>query len=43
MAGIVKKVKENLSLNNVLSMAMKTPGVKINRAKFLKKEIIKYT
>lgn len=42
MANIVKKVKDELTLNNVLSMAIKTPGVKINRAKFLRKELKKY-
>lgn len=42
MADIVKAVKNELTFENVLTMAMKTPGVKINRVKFLKKELIKY-
>jgi hypothetical protein len=42
MADIVKAVKNELTLEKVLSTAMRTPGVKINRAKFLRKELIKY-
>ena len=42
MADIVKAVKNELTLEKVLSTAMRTPGVKINRAKFLKKELIRY-
>ena len=42
MADIVKAVKNELTLEKVLSTAMWTPGVKINRAKFLKKELIRY-
>ena len=42
MADIVKKIKEDLTLEKVLSLALKTPGVKINRAAFLRKELIKY-
>ena len=42
MADIVQAVKGQLTLENVLRAAMKTPGVKINRAKFLKKELLKY-
>ena len=42
MADIVKKIKEDLTLEKVLSLALKTPGVKVNRATFLRKELIKY-
>lgn len=42
MDNIVNKVKQELTFENVLTAAMRTPGVKINRAKFLKKELIKY-
>lgn len=42
MADIVKAVKNDLTLEKVLSTAMRTPGVKINRARFLRKELIKY-
>jgi hypothetical protein len=35
-------MKTELTLEKVLSTAMRTPGVKINRAKFLRKELIKY-
>lgn len=42
MDNIVNKVKQELAFENVLTAAMRTPGVKINRAKFLKKELIKY-
>ena len=31
MANIVKKIKDEITLENVLTMAMKTPGVKIKR------------
>lgn len=41
-ANIVNKVKEELSLENVLMLAIKTPGVKIKRDVFLKKELRKY-
>ena len=41
-ANIVNKVKEELSLENVLMLAIKTPGVKIKRDVFLRKELIKY-
>ncbi len=37
-----KGSKQELTLENVLSMAIKTPLVKIDRAKFLKKELQKY-
>lgn len=39
---IVNRVKEELTLENVLMMAIKTPGVKIKRDAFLRKELIKY-
>lgn len=42
MANIIKKVKNELTFENVLRAAMKTPGVHINRAKFLRKELKKY-
>lgn len=42
MANIFETVKNELTFENVLMMAMHTPGVKINRAKFLRKEFIKY-
>lgn len=42
MADIVQKVKNELTFENVLMTAMRTPGVKINREKFLRKELIKY-
>lgn len=42
MADLVRKVKDDLSLEKVLSVAIKTPGVKINREAFLQKELMKY-
>lgn len=42
MANLVERVKNELTFENVLMAVMKTPGVKINRAKFLKKELVKY-
>ncbi len=42
MADIVQKIKEELTFENVLQAAFKTPGVKIKRDKFLRKELIKY-
>ena len=39
---IVNKIKNELTFEKVLMTAMKTPGVKINRAKFLRKELRKY-
>ena len=42
MANIIKSVKDELTFENVLLTAMRTPGVKINREKFLRKELIKY-
>ena len=42
MADIVQKLKNELTFEEVLMTAMKTPGVKINREKFLHKELIKF-
>lgn len=42
MANIIEAVKNELTFDNVLKMALHTPGVKIERAKFLRKELIKY-
>lgn len=42
MADIIQTVKEELTFENVLMAAVRTPGVKINREKFLRKELIKY-
>lgn len=39
---IVNKIKDELTFEKVLMTAIKTPGVKINRAKFLRKELRKY-
>ena len=41
-ANIVNRGKEELSLENVLILAIKTPGVKIQRDAFLWKELNKY-
>ena len=41
-SNIVGAAKKNLTLENVLRTAMKTPMVKINREKFLRNELIKY-
>ena len=41
-ANIVNKVKDEMSIENVLMLAIKTPGVKIKRDAFLRKELIKY-
>ena len=40
MANIIKSVKDELTFENVLLTAMRTPGVKINREKFLRKKLI---
>jgi hypothetical protein len=42
MDKLVGTVKNELTFENVLTTAMKTPGVKINRSQFLRKELIKY-
>lgn len=39
---IIEKVKEEIAFENVLATAMKAPGVKVNRVKFLRKELKKY-
>ncbi len=42
MSAELQPAKESLTLEKVLALAMKTPGVKINRASFLRKELSKY-
>lgn len=42
MVNIVETVKNELTFEHVLMKAMRMPGVKINRNKFLQKELIKY-
>ena len=42
MAGIVETVKNELTFDKVIMTALRTPGVKINRAKFLQKELTKH-
>ena len=42
MADIMQTIKNELTLEKVLSAAIKTPGVKIRRDVFLRKELIKY-
>ena len=42
MADIVKTVKNEMTFEKILATAMHTPGVKINREKFLRKELIRY-
>ena len=42
MANIVKKIKDEITLENVLTLAIKAPGVKIKRDVFLRKELIRY-
>lgn len=42
MADIIPAPKGELSFERILATAMRAPGVKINRAKFLKKELMKY-
>lgn len=39
---IIEKVNEEITFENVLATAMKAPGVKVNRVKFLRKELKKY-
>ena len=41
MTNLINKVKNDLTVDKVLSAAMKTPGVKIKRDVFLRKELIK--
>lgn len=42
MPDLVSKIKEELTFEKVLYAAMRTPGVKIKRDVFLRKELIKY-
>ena len=42
MANVIKKIKDEITVENVLAMALKTPGVKIKRDVFLRKELVKY-
>lgn len=42
MADIVKAVKNEMTFEKILAAAMHTPGVRINREKFLRKELIRY-
>ena len=42
MVSLVSRVKEELTLEKVLATAIKTPGVKIRRDVFLRKELKKY-
>lgn len=42
MGNAIEKIRNEFTLDKVLTTAMKTPGVKINRAQFLRKELIKY-
>lgn len=42
MADIVKAVKNEMTFEKVLAAAMHTPGVRINREKFLRKELLRY-
>ena len=42
MPDLIAKIKEELTFEKVLYAAMRTPGVKIKRDAFLRKELIKY-
>ena len=42
MLDAVKKIKDEVTFEKVVLTAIKTPGAKIDRAKFLHKELIKY-
>lgn len=42
MSNLMQKIKEELTLEKNLQAAIKTPGVKIKRDVFLRKELIKY-
>ena len=42
MANIIKTVKDQLTFENVLITALGMPGVKVDRATFLRKELLKY-
>lgn len=39
---VIEKIKEELTFEKVLNAALKTPGVRIDRKKFLEKELKKY-
>ena len=40
--GVFQKIKDEMTLEKVLALAIKTPGVKINRKAFLRKELLKH-
>ncbi len=42
MTDVTKESNQNQTFEKILTMALKTPGVKIHRDKFLHKELIKY-
>lgn len=42
MAELIDRLKEDLKLENVLALALKVPGVTINRELFLRKELKQY-
>ena len=42
MADVLQTIKNELTLEKILAAAIKTPGVKIRRDVFLRKELIKY-
>lgn len=42
MSNLVQTIKEELTFEKILAIAVKTPGVKIRRDTFLRKELIKY-
>ncbi len=42
MEKYTQAIKDKLSFEKVLATAMRTPGVKVNRANFLKKELLRY-
>ena len=42
MTSFVQKIQDELTLENILALAIRTPGVKIDRSTFLRKELIKY-
>ena len=42
MANIVEKIKDKITFENVLTAAIKTPGVRVKREEFLRKELVKY-
>ncbi|MCR5137666.1 MAG: EcsC family protein [Oscillospiraceae bacterium] len=42
MANILEKIREELSFDSILAKAISTPGVKVDRESFLRKELRKY-